>query len=181
MADTQIPIHYVCTHDRAGELIDEHENFWVCNCGCREARGQCKRSRMDVCLMFTESSGASGTGTRKIPKADAQGILAEARSKNLVARPFRNDVRTDTEGICFCCDDCCGYFLNPAEICDKGALTASTDMAQCNHCGDCVDVCHFGARRLENEELAVEEGRCYGCGLCATVCPEVCVEMVSRG
>lgn len=180
MGDTSIPIHYVCTHQRARELIEANRQFWVSNCGCREGRGKCERSRMDVCLMFSGGEFASGTGKKEVALADAMEIMREAGDKRLVARPFRNHARTETEGICFCCDDCCGYFLNPEEKCDKGETVARTNFDECTHCGACVDACYFKARKLQASEMVQDEERCYGCGLCAAVCPLECIEMARR-
>lgn len=129
--------------------------------------------------MFNGDFPGSGSGKREIKKKDALDILSEAREKNLVTRPFRNEAdRTVTDGICFCCDDCCGYFLDPSEKCDRGELAAETDFDVCNHCGLCADVCHFNARNMVEGVLVVEKDYCYGCGLCAGVCPEECVHMV---
>jgi Pyruvate/2-oxoacid:ferredoxin oxidoreductase delta subunit len=179
MSAGDLAMHYVCTRDEAGELIASARDYWVSNCGCREGRGTCSRSRHDVCLMFADA-GASGTGKRRIDRETAEGILDEARSCGLVARPFRDESRTATEGICFCCDDCCGYFLDPTEKCEKGALIERTAREACTDCGLCVDVCHFGARRMASGSLGVRSEQCYGCGLCADACPEECVNMVAR-
>ena len=180
MDEADLAMHYVCTHDKALNLINEHTRFWASNCGCRERRGQCARSRMDVCLMFNPDDSGSGSGKKEVTPADAMEILHEAQIKRLVARPFRNKDRTDTDGICFCCDDCCGYFLDPAEKCDKGEFITETDFDVCNHCGICVDVCHFKARTMNGGELHEAEDLCYGCGLCLDVCPEDCIKMVRR-
>ena len=181
MTSGGIPIHYVCTHEQARDLVDSHTRFWVSNCGCREGRAGCARSRIDVCLMFSGDSEASGTGKKEIDARGAQAILEEARDKKLVARPFRDDARCGTEGICFCCDDCCGYFLNPEEKCDKGELVAETDLEACTDCGACTDLCHFQARSMDAQgKLAVDAEACYGCGLCRTACPEDCIQMVER-
>ena len=180
MSEEKVPIHYVCTHEKSRELVDARERFWVCNCGCREGKGGCARSRTDVCLMFTPGEFASGSGTREVTRSEVMDILREADEKQLVARPFRNDARDDTEGICFCCDDCCGYFLNPEEKCDKGDLVAETDMDDCTHCGACTEVCYFKARSMRGDEMRADGSLCYGCGLCASVCPLECIHMVKR-
>jgi len=180
MGESNLAMHYVCTHDKALDLINEHTRFWVSNCGCRERRGQCTRSRMDVCLMFNPDDSGSGSGKKEITLADAMEILREAESKHLVARPFRNKDRTDTDGICFCCDDCCGYFLDPKETCDKGKLIEKTDLKQCTQCGACESVCYFCARKMKKDKLMVNRDKCYGCGLCVDACPVNCIEMVKR-
>jgi Pyruvate/2-oxoacid:ferredoxin oxidoreductase delta subunit len=180
MSQDGSPVHYVCTRGEAADLIDAAWEFWVCNCGCREAKGSCGRSRHDVCLMFADA-GSSGSGKRRIDRVDAEAVLSTARDCGLVARPFRNAQRTAVEGICFCCDDCCGYFLDPTERCDKGPSVESTRVGECNACGLCEDVCYFGARSVTDAGLIVKRDRCHGCGLCADVCPEDCVDMVPRG
>jgi len=181
MTENTIPIHYVCTLDQARALCKSYQQFWVSNCGCREGNKKgCQQSRTDVCLMFSGGQNASGSGKREISKTEADAIFAEAVSKNLVARPFRSDDRTTTDGICFCCNDCCGYFLDPKETCDKGALIESTDLKACTHCGACVSVCYFGARMMKKEKLSVDQDKCYGCGLCVSACPTNCIGMVKR-
>ncbi len=189
-ASTGPAMHYVCTHDEARALIDARQSFWVCNCGCREARGGCARSRIDVCLWFGgtggSGGGSSGSDKRAITRGHVETILEEAKEKNLVSRPFREmEGKTvllgTTDGICFCCDDCCGYFLNPAERCDRGAFVERTYMALCNDCLACVDVCRFGARRAAGRRLAIDHDSCYGCGLCVTTCPTDGIAMVPRG
>jgi Pyruvate/2-oxoacid:ferredoxin oxidoreductase delta subunit len=182
MAQDELHMHYVCTHTEAENLIKTNDRFWVSNCGCREGKGNCARSRIDVCMIFKGDAGASGSGLKEITLAGAGAIMIEAKTKNLVTRPFRNmKNKSETEGICFCCDDCCGYFLNEDEVCDKGRFIESTDKDNCTLCGDCLEVCHFKARDITDSEMLVNRDNCYGCGLCAKVCPEKCVEMVARG
>lgn len=178
----ELAFHYVCTRDQARELLRNHDRFWVMNCGCREARGQCARSRMDVCLMFKgDIAGSGSSGVKEISRVQVEDIFKEAEDKHLVTRPFRNESNmAETDGICFCCDDCCGYFLDPEEVCDRGALVESTDSDRCTSCGTCAEVCYFNARELEHDDLKVDPGNCYGCGLCIDVCPEGSVRMVPR-
>jgi ferredoxin len=180
MSQQELHMHYVCTHDEAKKLMESHDQFWVSNCGCREPKGNCARSRMDVCLMFSGDGGSSGSGKKEITTAQAWAILDEAETGHLVTRPFRDDAKTGTDGICFCCDDCCGYFLDKNEICDKGKFIENTDKDSCTLCGDCVDTCYFKAREVANAEMIVNKDECYGCGLCAQVCPEKCIEMIAR-
>lgn len=182
MKDGDLSFHYVCTRDEARKLIEQHKKFWVSNCGCREAKGKCERSRIDVCLYFWDDIKAYGTGFKEISQAKVKDIFKEVEEKYLVTRPFRNEKNmSEIGGICFCCDDCCEYFTKPGEKCDKGTFIEKTDLEKCNNCGVCVDVCYFKARKMEDDDtLLVNRDNCYGCGLCIDVCPEDCIEMVQR-
>ena len=181
MTEQNVAFHYVCTWEQARNLVDGFKQFWVANCGCREGRGKCERSRIDVCLWFHADVPHYDSKWKEVDKAFVEGILQEARDKHLVTRPFRYEKNmAETGGICFCCDDCCAYFLNRAERCDKGSLKELTDMEVCTHCGICADVCYFGSRKMVDEELTIDRKECYGCGLCREVCPEDCVQMVNR-
>jgi ferredoxin len=184
MSNTQassFSIHYVSTLDDALKLIEQNDAFWLANCGCRESRGHCDQSRMDVCLQFSDAP-SSGSSYRQVTKADALEVWNEAKSKLLVARPFRDmKDKNRTDGICFCCKDCCGYF-SPQETftCDKGDKIEMTDMAACTHCGQCVEVCYFDARKLAEGLLRIDRSRCFGCGLCIESCPERCISLETR-
>jgi Pyruvate/2-oxoacid:ferredoxin oxidoreductase delta subunit len=180
MENNNIPIHFVGTPAEALKLIEEHSEFFVSNCGCRERKGKCERSRMDVCLMFYGDTVSSGSGKKKISKEQALEILNEAKGKFLVPRPFRSEDRSFIEGICFCCDDCCSYFECPEETCDKGQYISVTDNDICNHCGNCVDVCYFSSRIMNETQMVYDENLCYGCGLCADACALECIEMTAR-
>jgi len=181
MAETNPAFHYVCTRGQAWDLVKGRERFWVSNCDCRESRGGCKRSRMDLCLQFRGETAAQGSNKHEITLAEVEEIFREAERKRLVTRPFRcEDDLTVTDGICFCCDDCCGYFLNREERCDKDVCIELTDMKLCTHCGICEEVCYFRARRMDGDTLAVNREECYGCGLCEHVCPEDCIQMTPR-
>jgi len=173
--------HYVCTRDEAWQLVKNRTRFWVSNCGCREKRGKCARSRMDLCVDFQKQSSSGGSGTKEVTLAEVKEIFHEAEEKHLVTRPFRNsEDMLKTDGICFCCDDCCGYFVDPTEKCGKGRFIENTHTDKCTNCGECVELCYFNAREIVDGELIIKRDNCFGCGLCTDVCPEQCIETVFR-
>jgi Pyruvate/2-oxoacid:ferredoxin oxidoreductase delta subunit len=180
MTKKTLSMHYVCTHDEAKELAKGIKKPWVSNCGCRERNGKCKQSRMDVCVAFYSPDVLSGSNAHTIDQKELNKIFKEAEDKKLVTRPFRSDDRKTTDGLCFCCNDCCSYFADREEVCDKGAFIEKTDMKTCTDCGICEDACFFGARIMNDGKLEIISDECYGCGLCVDVCPEECIVMKKR-
>ncbi|MBN2379398.1 4Fe-4S binding protein [candidate division WOR-3 bacterium] len=181
--DPEPTFHYVCTRAQAVEKINEHDRFFVSNCGCREGNEEgCKRSRVDVCLFFDDKEmTGTGTGWKEVDRAFVDGILKEAQEKRLVYRPFHYAKdRTHDQGVCFCCDDCCAYFHGDEWGCDPSDYIEKTDMDSCTNCGECEAVCYFGARKMVEGQLKVNCEKCAGCALCIDMCPENCIRMVER-
>jgi len=149
MAGDGSAFHFVCTQQDAEKSARSYNRFWVSNCGCRENRGTCGRSRMDVCLLFREDFPPTGSGLHEIDRAQVDDIFREAREKRPVTRPFRNDKDPQkVDGICFCCDDCCEYFQDQSERCDKGDYIENTDRDRCSDCGLCVEAPPKGRSRI---------------------------------
>jgi Pyruvate/2-oxoacid:ferredoxin oxidoreductase delta subunit len=181
MSDGYYPQHYVCTHEQARELIAQHSQFWLCTCGCRAEGNGCKRSESDVCLTFNAEALAGQLGHREVSRSVAESVEKAAQNKHLVARPFRNPTNPEQiDGICHCCDDCCSYFIDPSEACDRGSFKEATDLDACNNCGKCVEVCYFGARSMVLGALSLQQDACFGCGLCVDVCPTDSIMMSQR-
>ena len=68
--------------------------------------------------------------------------------------------------------------MRAAVLLAQGQLVAPAFIVQvepqlCAACGQCVKVCPFGARVLEDDGLYAEvvEALCQGCGVCVAACP----------
>jgi dihydroorotate dehydrogenase subfamily 1 len=48
----------------------------------------------------------------------------------------------------------------------------------CNGCGNCEQVCVYGAAKLVDRLARIDSERCIGCGLCVSVCPVDALEQV---
>ncbi len=64
------------------------------------------------------------------------------------------------------------------QILSKKGLGSSNTVAEvkhtlCSRCGRCVEVCPYGARRMDmvKDMVVVDELLCQGCGACAAICP----------
>ena len=173
--------HYVCMHQQALELISQQNQFWLYTCGCRAGGKGCQRSQADVCLTFNAEALAGQSGHHEVSRSEAERVEQAAQDQHLVARPFRNPANPQQiDGICHCCDDCCSYFIEPGEACDKGSLIEATDLDARNNYGKCVEVCYFGARSMALRALTLQREACYGCGLCVDMCPTDAIRMALR-
>lgn len=56
----------------------------------------------------------------------------------------------------------------------KSGVTARLDQNQCIQCGQCIELCRFGAI---NGDFVIDPIDCEGCGFCKLVCPVEAIEM----
>ena len=54
---------------------------------------------------------------------------------------------------------------------------AVVDLEKCTGCGQCVDLCAFGALSLQSGQPVVNQFLCEGCGTCEVVCPAQAVRL----
>jgi MinD superfamily P-loop ATPase len=58
---------------------------------------------------------------------------------------------------------------------------AKIDQDLCSLCGDCAEICEFGAITTDAEEnFVINQIDCEGCGYCAEICPEKAIAMEER-
>ncbi len=62
----------------------------------------------------------------------------------------------------------CIWCHNPEGLSRKSELAFYED--RCVGCGDCADVCQFGAHKTENGKHIYKRDLCIGCGRCAAEC-----------
>jgi ferredoxin len=65
-------------------------------------------------------------------------------------------------------------------IMHKGHYFSVTDNSKCNGCGDCIDVCKFGARQMNVDNLPVVNNKCHGCGVCETKCEQRAISLKAK-
>ncbi len=53
------------------------------------------------------------------------------------------------------------------------------DLKRCNGCGECEEVCSFGAITVSDEKAKVDQDLCTLCGTCVDTCPEGALEIES--
>ncbi len=86
--------------------------------------------------------------------------------------------------VCNCDQDCLAYraqhTFDLATVMFKSEYVARVEPELCAGCGECVEVCRFGAMRDVGGVMAVDARACYGCGLCRARCPSGAVGLVER-
>lgn len=59
-------------------------------------------------------------------------------------------------------------------------LEACIDAGACTACGLCVEMCRYGALRLDGAAAVVDLIRCEGCAVCARFCPAGAIAMAPK-
>ncbi len=170
------------------QLLDELEGpLAVGPCRCRASHGGCDHPLATDIVIRTGVAAwtrAFPRDYRPIDKEEAKAIVARCRRLGMWQMVFVHcPVNEENEYvICNCCTcGCLPYILN-RDLGQRfypllpGHYKAETDRSLCTGRGDCVAACPFGARAISGGRLEMV-GPCYGCGLCADVCPDGAISM----
>ncbi|MBW1990165.1 MAG: 4Fe-4S dicluster domain-containing protein [Deltaproteobacteria bacterium] len=150
----------------------------------------CRQSPLELDIQIAkcaETFGALPT-YRMISKEELLELEKTANNLGLVSNVYM--MWGGEGGICHCSSATCAPFLanqaldGRSAVIKKGFSIARTDEAACDASGACAKVCHFNARKIvdgpDGPRLSVDLSKCYGCGICAQVCPRGAIRMVPR-
>jgi NAD-dependent dihydropyrimidine dehydrogenase PreA subunit len=90
-------------------------------------------------------------------------------------------------GICNCDRAECGALQSTLiynlQMVFKGEYFAEVNWDTCNGCRNCMRVCQFGAfgYSASNKKVTVDSHRCYGCGICRSVCTKNSISLKFKG
>jgi Fe-S-cluster-containing hydrogenase component 2 len=179
------------TFDKASSLIEGNQSFGTVDCACRAGKQQVKEGcdhPLNVCLFLAPEPGAfrEDSGFTPVSKQEAYELLRKAEEDGLVHQ-VSNTVE-DQFFICNCCGCCCQFLaqINRADMADNWSFVNSSyyaeiDPDECTACGVCADErCQVSAIREEEDTYRVERRKCIGCGLCTTMCPTDCIQMIMK-
>ncbi len=130
-------------------------------------------------------SGAETTGLERLTKEEALNNMREYEKDGLVhsvwvaPEPF-------IIGICNCDRSDCGALsrtvMQGIDTLTRGEYVAEVDPELCNGCRNCMRVCQFGAigYSAANKKVFVDLTRCFGCGICRSVCTKDAIHLHDR-
>jgi heterodisulfide reductase subunit A-like polyferredoxin len=82
--------------------------------------------------------------------------------------------------ICNCCSCCCGAMeaqRNGTPMIASSGYVAQVDAGLCAGCGECAEVCQFGAISVDGVAL-IDAAACMGCGVCVAHCPQEAIDLL---
>ncbi len=166
----------VLTYEKVYELIDKAKVTGIAHCACRESEQACD-APTEACMLFDETCDflVERGFARYLSKDEMKEKLREFDEAGLVHQI--NNSQDRLTFVCNCCPCCCGLLRTLTEFGNANVLTASAYVPVvteelCVGCATCVEErCPMGALEVVEEAVRLDEGRCIGCGLCVTGCP----------
>ena len=179
--------HRVCTYLEAENAIKLHEKIYVNDCFCRGPARDGKAAweycghKVETCMGFhPPESDEPGFSFKVISREEALAMFEDWKTQGHLFR-----FMVDESWLCFCCPCGCEFFRNKEgkrveDSCDKGLYIEKTEAETCTLCGNCIDVCPYDARAIDDGMMKVASEKCYGCSICEHICQESAITMISR-
>jgi ferredoxin len=171
----------------ARDIVLQHPDHIIAlQCPCRVARpNPCQP--LDVCLIVGEPFASfvaehHPQRTHWITQDEAERILTEEHERGHVHHAFFKDAMLGRfYAICNCCECCCGAMqahFNGVPMLASSGYVSQSDGESCIGCGECVEVCQFGALDLYGGRSRVDWDACMGCGVCVDRCCQGAMTLV---
>lgn len=172
------------------EIISRTNVFAIGECYCRTKHKKCDNPT-HTCILLNVPQGQAleHIGERKIvrkgvSKEEVIKILEDCDDRGLVHQLIFFPSPNYFYVICNCCTCCCEalsnykQFLHPKVV--KSDFIEKTQINRCVGCGECVEICPFDARVLNNGKIKINSEKCFGCGVCIRKCPENAIRLIKR-
>lgn len=167
------------------KFIQEQETIGVATCYCRHRKDllgdPCKKTDLRKnCFGFGRTAEflIDHGFAEPISNEKALEILKKSEDAGLVHKAFHSnlDPNKEVDGMCACCDCCCGTFDNHyaggLPIMSMTSFIAKVSEESCSACGTCEEMCNAKAIVVKDAVATVIGERCLGCGVCAHLCPD---------
>ncbi|MCL6471435.1 MAG: 4Fe-4S binding protein [Firmicutes bacterium] len=159
-------------------ILKNSDHIVVTDCACRQvSENPCHP--IDVCFYLGEPFADfliehKKHNARRVGVEEALELLKQERDRGRVHTAwFKDALGNRLYAICNCCSCCCMGFRalsHGFEIIASSGYIAWVDHDKCTLCGECENVCHFGAITV-GDLVEINTEKCKGCGVCATTCP----------
>ena len=172
----------IIPQEKASEILMKAKKIAVASCPCRTREKRCDNP-LETCIALNDLAEyeISRGMAREIDLDEALEILRIGEEHGLIHETVNSDT---PDVICNCCSCCCS-FLRTILVYGIEAATARSrfmanfDTKKCKECKDksCVGKCIFGGIKTCDGNLIIDPCRCWGCGLCTSVCPSGAITM----
>ena len=180
--DIRLPnLEQVIPYIRARDIILQNPDHIVAlECPCRTSRSK-PCLPLDVCLIIGEPFASfvaehHPTRSRWISSHEAVEILQAEDQRGHVHHAFFKDAMLGRfYAICNCCACCCGAMQaqrNGTPMLTTSGYVSQVDEDLCIGCGNCQEICQFGAISIPNGFAWIDPEICMGCGICAAHCEQ---------
>lgn len=161
-----------------GLVLDAPADVVLYECVCRHARKtHCEPTQ--VCMVIGKPMSDfvldhQPGKARRIDAAEAVAVLeAEHARGHVHSAWFKDAILGRFYAICNCCSCCCGGLAamrSGVRMVASSGFVAEIDRDLCVDCGDCADLCPFGALARADGKVERDWERCMGCGVCESRC-----------
>jgi NAD-dependent dihydropyrimidine dehydrogenase PreA subunit len=148
----------------------------------REQR-HCLAVGMDLAAVFREEPDFRDFERLTATKAVAMLRLLDAEGMTHSVWTFNTPF---IGALCNCDQNCMAYRfqhkLGLGRTMWKGEYAAAIEETACSGCRECLKRCYYGAIRFDGRRgiCRVVPARCWGCGLCRTVCENGAIGLLDR-
>lgn len=172
----------ILPYESASQIVKTAEKIAIQLCPCRRRERRCD-APLEVCISFDKLADyvLKRKLGRQITKKEALKILKDCEKDwGLVHQTVNSD---HPDVICNCCPCCCItlraviYYRKKAAT-SKSRFRPKVDPSKCTQCLKCTRVCYFSAMINKDGQRVYIEDNCYGCGLCASNCPNGAIKLV---
>jgi Pyruvate/2-oxoacid:ferredoxin oxidoreductase delta subunit len=170
------------------EIVSRSSVAGIAECYCRHTYKNCDNpTNTCIHLSFGQSLQQityKSENLRKVSKEKIVNLLEDCDKRGLVHTLIFFPNPEFYYVVCNCCPCCCAMlsrFLksgSPQVI--KSDFIARTNQSKCENCGECKRWCYFGARKLIDNKLSFYPNLCFGCGICASKCPQNAISLVKK-
>jgi ferredoxin len=172
-------LEQIVPYAKARDIVLRNSDHIVAlECPCRAARpNPCKP--LDVCLIVGEPFAGfvlehHPRRSRRITQKEAVDILHAEHERGHVHHAFFKDAMLGRfYAICNCCSCCCGAmqaWRNGTPMLASSGYVSQVDRELCILCEACADACPFGAIRMGDDMIILDDSLCMGCGVCVSKC-----------